>query len=162
VTRRGQALVSRGYYGIGIEHGKSSQNIGTLWRSAFNFDAAFLFTVGRRYTKQASDTVAAWRHVPLYNYVTFDDFYRAIPFDCQLVGIELDDRAKPLSTFRHPQRAIYLLGAEDHGLSKEARQRCHHMVVLPGRYCLNVAVAGSLVLHHRHEQLVSAPIARTA
>jgi tRNA G18 (ribose-2'-O)-methylase SpoU len=152
LTRNAQARSARGYFGVGIENTKCAANIGTLWRSAFCFDAAFLFTIGRRYHKQASDTVQSWRHVPLYNFQTFDQFYESMPHDCQLVGVELDDRAAPLRRFHHPERCIYLLGAEDHGLSKEARQRCHKLVVLPGRYCLNVAVAGSVVLHHRHDQ----------
>ena len=39
--------------------GKNSNNLGTLWRSAFQLDAAFLFTVGGRYKAQATDTVSA-------------------------------------------------------------------------------------------------------
>ena len=139
----------RGYFGIGIENGKTTANVGTLWRSAYIFDAAFMFTIGRRYQSQASDTVKAPRHVPLYSHLTFADFYDHMPHDCQLIGVELDDRAIPLDRFHHPQRAIYLLGAEDHGLTSQARNRCHRIVQLPGRLCLNVAVAGSIVLAHR-------------
>ena len=49
----------------------------------------------------------------------------------------------------HPERAAYLLGAEDHGLSPAVLAMCHRIVVLPGRHCLNVAVAGSLILYDR-------------
>lgn len=139
----------RGYFGIGVEHNKSAQNIGTLWRTAYAFDASLLCTIGRRYDRQVSDTVKAMNHVPLQHFVGFDDFFAALPSGCQLIGIELDPRAKPLRAFKHPERAFYLLGAEDHGLSSSARERCHSLVVLPGRYCLNVSVAGSIVLAHR-------------
>ena len=47
-----------------------------------------------------------------------------------------------------------LLGAEDHGLSKAALARCQHLVQLPGRASLNVAVAGSIVLYDRHAKAV--------
>lgn len=139
----------RGYFGIGVEHSKSTHNIGTLWRTAYAFDASLLCTIGRRYDRQPSDTVKAMNHVPLQHFLTMDEFWAALPFGCQLVGVELDPKAKQLRGFRHPERAFYLLGAEDHGLSKAARERCHSLVVLPGRHCLNVAVAGSIVLAHR-------------
>jgi tRNA G18 (ribose-2'-O)-methylase SpoU len=153
MTKRQQLRDQRGFFGIGIEHGKSEANLGTLWRSAYTFGASFVFTVGRRYKHQSSDTVKAWRHVPLYHYADFDAFHAHLPYDAQLIGVELDDRAQPLGRFVHPQRAVYLLGAEDHGLSATAMQRCHRLIVLPGRFCLNVSVAGSVVLYHRHEQL---------
>ena len=35
----------RGFYAIGIEKTKTKENIGTLWRSAQAFDAAFIFTL---------------------------------------------------------------------------------------------------------------------
>jgi len=44
--------------------GKNSNNLGTLWRSAFQLDAAFLFTVGGRYKAQATDTVCAASYSP--------------------------------------------------------------------------------------------------
>jgi len=36
-----------------------------------------------------------------------------------LVCVELDERATPIQEFKHPQQAIYLLGAEDHGLTQD-------------------------------------------
>jgi len=154
VTRHADARDVRGYFGIGIEHGKSEANLGTLWRSAHSLGAAFVFTIGRRYQQQASDTTKAWRHLPLYHYATINDL--VLPYSCPLIGIELDAQAMPLARFWHPPRAIYLLGAEDVGLSKATRTRCHRLVQLPGAYCLNVAVAGSIVLYHRHEQYAEA------
>ena len=139
----------RGYFGIGIERSKTPINVGTLWRSAGILGASFIYTIGRRYPKQASDTIKSWRHIPYWNFETLDDLYEHLPYDCQLVGVELDERAKPLARFRHPERACYLLGAEDHGLTNEAMERCHSLVVLPGDYSLNVATAGSIVLYDR-------------
>ena len=72
-----------------------------------------------------------------------------MPFDCRLIGVELDQKAIPVTTFVHPERCIYLLGAEDHGLTKEALEKCHHLVQLPGDYCMNVAVAGSIIMYDR-------------
>jgi tRNA G18 (ribose-2'-O)-methylase SpoU len=139
----------RGFFGIGVEHTKHEQNIGTLFRSAMVFGASFVYTVGRRYHRQASDTVASHRHMPLYHFADLDDLAGHLPFGCPLVGIELDDRAVPLPSFTHPETACYILGAEDRGLTARTLDTCHAVVQLPGRFCLNVAVAGSVVLYDR-------------
>lgn len=138
-----------GYFGIGIENGKTEQNLGTLFRSAKILGANFIFTIGKRYKKQCSDTIKSWRHIPIYQYDNFDDFYKNIPYDCQLVGVELDNRAEMLKQFNHPERCIYLLGAEDHGLTKQALGRCHKLIKIPGSNSLNVSVAGSIVMYDR-------------
>jgi len=91
----------------------------------------------------------SWRHIPTFTYDTFDEFYGNLPYDCRLVGIELVDTATPLECFEHPDRACYLLGAEDHGLTSEALRRCHVLLKLRGERSMNVAVAGSIVLYHR-------------
>jgi len=57
-------IARSGYYGVGVVGGKNANNLGTLWRSAFQLDAAFLFTVGGRYRAQATDTVNAASHGP--------------------------------------------------------------------------------------------------
>jgi tRNA G18 (ribose-2'-O)-methylase SpoU len=141
--------VSSGFVGIGIENGKTIPNLGTLWRSAEILGASFIFTAGRRYKKQSSDVLKSWRRLPLYDYRDFADLYDHLPYDCQLVGVELDQRATPIASFVHPKRCIYLLGAEDNGLTREARDRCHKLVQLPGESSLNVAACGTVVLYDR-------------
>jgi tRNA G18 (ribose-2'-O)-methylase SpoU len=144
----------RGYFEIGIYHTKTEVNIGTLWRSAYQLGAAGIFTIGRRYAPQASDTPKTPRHIPLRHYADFDDFNNHRPSDAQLVGIEMGTIEHPsvtLGSFIHPARAIYLLGAEDHGLSAAVMSQCQHVVELQA-YRLgsfNVAVAGSLVMYDR-------------
>lgn len=131
--------MTRGYYGIGIENCKTEANIGTLWRSAYCFGAAFIFTIGARYHHQCSDTVKAFRHIPYWRFANWDDFCQHIPYDCQVIGIEIDAAARPLSNFVHPERVIYVLGAEDNGLTKGALEYCQYSVSIPSVQCLNVA-----------------------
>lgn len=142
-------MSGRGYFEIGIFHGKTPENVGTLWRSAFQMGAAGIFTIGRRYPKQASDTVQAYRHIPLRDYASFDDFLAAQPYDCPLVAVEMGGKGLP--GFSHPERCIYLLGAEDHGLPAEVLARCQRRVSLPSIRVnsYNVSVAGSLVMYDR-------------
>lgn len=140
---------SKGYYGIGIYHAKNIKNIGTLWRTAWIFGAAFIFTIGRRYKRQASDTVNAQTKIPLYSWHTFEEFKEHLPSRCFIVGIEMSEQARMLSNFIHPTNCVYLLGAEDNGLPKEVLAECHNVIQLGGRYSLNVATAGSIVIYHR-------------
>lgn len=143
------AKARRGYFAIGIFHTKTPQNIGTLWRSAQNFGAAFIFTIGRRYDKQSSDTCSTPRHVPLFHYDDFDHFKKSRPFDCPLIGVEQADNSSDLIGFCHPEKAVYLLGAEDHGLSRTVLQGCQRIIHISSPMCLNVAVAGSIVMYDR-------------
>jgi tRNA(Leu) C34 or U34 (ribose-2'-O)-methylase TrmL len=140
--------MKRGYFGIGIYHPKTSENIGTLWRSAHNFGADFIFTIGKRYKRQASDTTKAERHIPLYEYNSFEDFREHLPRGCQLVFIEQAEGAKPLAETTHPETAAYILGAEDYGVP-EALMRGYQKVFIETPMCLNVAVAGSIALYDR-------------
>ncbi len=138
-----------GYFGIGIQNGKTPENLGVLWRSAQNLGASFIFTIGNRYAKQACDTHNAVKALPYFHYETFEDFYSHLPKGAMLIGVELDDKATLLSKFKHPRNAVYLLGAEDHGLSKKAVEKSHHLVKFETPKSLNVSVAGSIVMYDR-------------
>ena len=144
--------MKRGYYGIGIFNGKTTANLGLLWRTAANMGADFIFTIGKRYKKQCSDTTKAWRHIPLYAYDTFEDFAKNIPYDCRLVAVELDDSARDLRNYAHSERCIYLLGAEDSGIPQKILKRCQDIVCVDSDGCMNVAVTGSIVMYDRHSK----------
>lgn len=141
--------LEQGFFGIGIQNGKTPENLGVLWRSAQNMGASYIFTIGNRYAKQACDTHKAVGAMPYFHYESFEDFYKHIPKGAQLVGVELDDKAVPLETFEHPRRCVYLLGAEDHGLSNKAIEKSLHLVKFDSPQSLNVSVAGSIVMYDR-------------
>ncbi|MHB0922737.1 MAG: RNA methyltransferase [Bellilinea sp.] len=138
-----------GYFEIGVYHPRSSDNIGTLWRTAFQLGAAGIFTIGRPYRQQTSDTQHAAYEIPLRNYPSLDIFLANRPTGAVLVGVEMD--GEQLSTFNHPERAIYLLGSEAMGLPAQVLQQCNAVIALEHiRYpSYNLAVAGSIVLYHR-------------
>lgn len=142
----------RGYFGIGIFTPKTAANIGTLWRSAYQLGAAFIFTIGKRYPKQASDTVKTWRHVPLFEYTDFNDFNEHRPNDCPLIGVEMGGRE--IGNYVHQERAVYLLGAEDNGLPASIIPKCQAILSIPSDRLnsFNVAVAGSIIMFDRFMQ----------
>lgn len=139
----------KGYFGIGIYGTKYPINIGTLWRSADAFNADYIFTIGKRYKATPSDTTKSWRHIPLFEFDTFQQFRDSLPKGSTLVGVKLAENSISLSDFKHPQRAVYLLGAEDFGLPQDVLTACNSIVQIPGKLCLNVSIAGSIVLYDR-------------
>ena len=139
-----------GYFEIGIYRPKHWENVGTLWRSAWQLGAAGIFTIGGTKAKhQITDVLRTDKRIPLRCYDDFDAFLAARPQGAQLIGVEMG--GEPLRTFTHPIRAVYLLGSEVDGLPKEIIQRCQHTLEIESiRYSsYNVAVSGSLVMYHR-------------
>lgn len=146
--------MKKGYYGIGIYETKEDTNIGTLWRSAMNFGADYIFTIGARYKKQRTDTTKTWRNIPLFEYKDWDDFMNHIPKDAELVFVEQTEKSVELRNFCHPKQAIYILGAEDRGVPTEL-MRGHRAVEIDTPMCLNVAVAGSIIMFDRQNKLTN-------
>lgn len=144
---------SRGFFGIGVYSPRTSENIGTLWRSALNFGASFMFTIGARcgFQDQPSNTTKSDRQIPLYVYPSFKEFVNVLPHSTYLIGVEQCEKSTALETFSHPERAIYLLGSEDKGIPNEVWSYCTGgMVAIDTPKCLNVATAGSIVMYDRH------------
>ena len=140
---------TKGFFGIGIENGQGTKNVGTIWRSAQIMGANFIFTIGGRYNRTRTDTMASYRTIPLFEFDNLDEFSRALPKESKLIGVEMDDRSVPITEFKHPKRAVYLLGSEGRGLSQEALAMCDQIVQLPGTHCMNVSVSGSLIIYDR-------------
>ena len=140
---------TRGYFAIGAERVSKSLNLGNLMRSAHAFGAAFTFTVGAAYSvhEAYADTSRSAQHLPHYDWCHVDEI--VLPRSCQLVGIELLDDAIELPRFHHPARAAYVLGPEKGSLSPELLARCDVTVKIPTRFCVNVAMAGAIVMYDR-------------
>lgn len=140
---------ARGYFAIGAERISKALNVGNLMRSAHGFGASFTFTVGSNYNSAEAfaDTSKGQRHLPHYNWAGLDDM--EMPQGCKLVGVELIEDAIDLPSFRHPLRAAYVLGPEKRSLSPELLARCDFVVKIPTRFCINVAMAGAIVMYDR-------------
>jgi tRNA G18 (ribose-2'-O)-methylase SpoU len=137
------------HFGIGIYMGKNWENVGILWRGAYQLGASYIFTVGDRYRRQLTDTEKSWLHIPLFHYQTFEQMKESAPLSAPLVAIE--EGGTPLPDFAHPPRSVYLLGAEDSGLPRQILQQCHYHISIPAvrKASYNVAIAGTLVMYDR-------------
>ena len=144
------ASTVRGYFAVGVERISKPGNVGNLIRSAHAFGASFFFAIDpapdvreMRYV----DTSGAPEHLPFYIYDGLDDL--KLPKDCMLVGVELTEDAVDLPSFRHPLRAAYVLGPERGSLSPALQERCDFIIKIPMKFCVNVGVAGALVMYDR-------------
>ncbi len=140
----------RGYFGIGVEGISKEQNVGTIARSAHAFGASFFFTIAPAvdvHGFRTSDTSDAFDHVPYHQYEDVESF--ALPDKCQLVAVELVEDSIELPSFRHPMRAAYVLGPEMGAVSPELMARADHVIKIPMKFCVNVGVAGALVMYDR-------------
>lgn len=137
------------YFEIGIYAPVHTENIGTLWRSAYQLGASGIFTIGKLRRSQASDTIKTIQQIPLRSFPTWKDFLDHRPIGARIIGIEMG--GKPLSEFSHPSEALYVLGSEATGLPDHVKKDCDFIVTIESfRYAsYNVAVAGSLVMYHR-------------
>ncbi len=139
----------RGYFGIGVEGISKPMNFGNLARSAHGFGASFIFTVAsaKAIGTPESDTTKSQDHLPWYSYDKVADM--RLPDDSRLVGVELTADAIELPSFRHPARAAYVLGPEGGSLSAEMLEKCEFTVKIPMDFCINVAMAGAVVMYDR-------------
>jgi tRNA G18 (ribose-2'-O)-methylase SpoU len=147
----------RGYFAIGAERISKPMNLGNLLRSAHAFGAKFFFTIGAhpKAFEARSDTSKAVFHMPVYHWATANEM--ALPLKCKLVGVELIEDAIDLPAFRHPLHAAYVLGPELGMLSNELLSRCDHVIKIPSAFCINVAMAGAIVMYDRIRSLGTFP-----
>ncbi|MCE9508412.1 MAG: RNA methyltransferase [Alphaproteobacteria bacterium] len=142
--------MTRGYFGIGVEGISKPMNVGNLLRSAHAFGASFFFTgcpeVDVR-AMQASDTSGAFDNIPFYNFEKPEDLL--LPHQTSLVAVELLEDAVELPSFRHPKSAVYVLGPELGNVSPAMLARCDYSIKIPMKFCINVGVAGALVMYDR-------------
>jgi tRNA G18 (ribose-2'-O)-methylase SpoU len=140
---------NRGFFEIGVYQPKTSMNIGTLYRSAYQLGASGIFTIGERFIHQPSDTIKTYRHIPYRKYTTFKEFKDTLPYSTPIIAVETG--GKDLRDYKHLQRCIYLLGSEDNGLPRDVLVQCHCKITIPSMRSesYNVAMAGTIVMYDR-------------
>lgn len=139
----------RGYACIALDNPKTPANIGSAMRAAGCYGAAMVVLGGprpERLSRCPTDTMKAYRHIP---HVLVPDVFDAIPYDCVPVAVDLVAGATPLPNYRHPERAFYIFGAEDATLGKRILDRCRDKVVVPTKFCMNLAATVNVILYDR-------------
>jgi len=137
----------RGYVCVGLLNPKSPLNVGSALRICGNFGVQMLAISGKRFAKykpQCTDTMAQYRHMPL---LEAEDMQALLPYDCVPIAVELG--GDNICTFTHPERAFYIFGPEDGGVSKAVQRWCARTITVPTDRCMNLAVSIGVVLYDR-------------
>ena len=136
----------RGYFAIGLDNPKTPANIAGVLRACGCYGAAMLAVTGTRYQRHGCDTQKHWRHMPL---LQVSDLHAVVPYDCIPVAVDIVPDARTLMQFTHPERAFYVFGAEDNTLGDRVLSWCPLRIMIPTRYCMNLASCVNVVLYDR-------------
>lgn len=144
---------------------KFPHNVGGAVRACSNFDVFQCWWTGDRVEVGGKDGVEIDRvaigrgrsRLPreerMKDYAKVQMFRHPFPLREFVQGtpvcIELWPGSEPLTTFEHPEDAIYVFGPEDGSVGKGMRVACHRFVHIPSRSCLNLAAAVNVVLYDR-------------
>jgi tRNA(Leu) C34 or U34 (ribose-2'-O)-methylase TrmL len=137
---------SRGFAIVGLHMPKTDSNIGSALRACGCYGASGLIVSGRRYKKHGTDTMHAYRHMPMFQ---CEDIFDFVPYDCVPVAVDLVDDAEPIQQYKHPERACYIFGPEDGTLGAKILSRCRDRVFVPTNHCMNLAATVNVILYDR-------------
>lgn len=136
----------RGFSAVGLERPKCKENIGGVLRAAHCYGASLVMVQGDRIGEYRTDVTRAYKHIPCLN---VDDLIQAVPVGTTPVVVEINSRARPLPTFRHPDSAFYIFGPEDGSVSQRIVDQCQLVVSIPTAHCMNLAATVNVVLYDR-------------
>jgi tRNA(Leu) C34 or U34 (ribose-2'-O)-methylase TrmL len=140
-------MSARGFSSIGLVGPKKFSNIGGVMRAAHVYGASLIVIEGdRTRVSDAQDTTKAWRSIPT---LRLDDLFSGCPYDAVPVAVDLVDDAEPLPSFMHPERAFYVFGPEDGTLGTRHLSKCVRKIMVPTKFCMNLAATVNVVLYDR-------------
>lgn len=146
---------------VGLVNPKFDYNVAAVLRSASCYGVPQVWYSGNRlaYTGGSrkprlprEERMRGYQEVELFN---GDYFLDAFGPGVVPVAVEVRPGSELLTTFVHPDRAVYVFGPEDGSIDSGYLPRCHRFVRIPTRHCLNLATAVSTVLYDRHVKRVA-------
>jgi tRNA(Leu) C34 or U34 (ribose-2'-O)-methylase TrmL len=145
--------------GVALINPKFPRNVGNVIRACSNFQAGACVWTPERVDHpdnwSAGSRLPREERMKLYREVLTHCFWRNQILDSFImdgmtpVAVEVRENAEPLTTFIHPENAIYVFGPEDGSLDRGVLSVCHRFVYIPSTSCLNLAAAVNVVLYDR-------------
>jgi tRNA(Leu) C34 or U34 (ribose-2'-O)-methylase TrmL len=138
--------------GIILIDPKYPHNVGAAIRACSCFGVNSLLWTGDRVNPAKYERLPREERMKGYRRVDFrnhDRPFDLFPKDSVPVCVEVFDSSEPLTTFEHPDKAVYVFGPEDGGVPQVVRRMCHRFVHIPAHFCLNLSAAVNVVLAHR-------------
>ena len=137
--------------GVVLINPKFPHNVGATIRACSCFGLESLVWTGSRIQFSQYERLPREERMKGYKSVQFVNHER--PFDLFSRGtpvcVEVYEHSEPLTTFEHPEDAIYVFGPEDGIVPQVIRRICHRFVHIPAHFCLNLSAAVNVVLAHR-------------
>lgn len=137
---------------VALVNPKTAVNVGMVVRAASCFGMKQVWYTGNRFKLEEGERLPREERMRGYAEVElrqFDYFFDEFEKDVVPVAIELQPNAELLPQFDHPEKALYVFGPEDGGLTQIVRKHCHRFVVIPTAHCTNLAAAVYIVLYDR-------------
>lgn len=134
---------------IGLTNPKSPSNVGAVMRASGCYGVDEVIYTGQRYQQAAkfsTDTKNITKRIPL---TAVESLIEAKSNGVEIVCVELVEGATPLPVFKHPRKALYILGPEDGSISQQVVDKSDHVVYIPTIGCMNLAATVNVVLYDR-------------
>lgn len=130
---------------------KFPHNVGAAIRACSCFGVDSLLWTGNRIDVSKYARLPREERMKGYKHVQFSNCQRPLEMfaDAAPVCVEVFDNSEPLTTFEHPEKAVYVFGPEDGCIPQVIRRLCHRFVHIPAHFCLNLSAAVNVVLAHR-------------
>lgn len=134
---------------------KFSANTGTMARNAELLGFSKMYVSQHQRTGKkvgATDTAKSFRRIGEF----IDDDMQLIKDHKEsgytVLAVELDNDAQDVSTFDHPDNALYIIGSEDKGLSQDILDTVDKTLVIPAEkpWSYNAADAAAIVMYDRY------------
>ena len=140
--------------GIIMVNAKYVHNVAAAIRAASCFDVSRLVWTGSRVDPDLLERLPREERMKGYKDVLWTHDKENKPFelfqpDVVPVCIELLENSQALTTFVHPENAVYVFGPEDGSVPQVLRRFCHRFVHIQSNHCLNLSAAINVILHDR-------------
>jgi tRNA(Leu) C34 or U34 (ribose-2'-O)-methylase TrmL len=137
--------------GVVLINPKYAHNVGATIRACSCFGVESLVWTGSRIDLARYERLPREERMKGYKSVQFKNHERPLDFfpHCTPVCVEVFENSESLTTFDHPEDAVYLFGPEDGSVPQVMRRLCHRFVHIPAHFCLNLSAAVNVVLAHR-------------
>jgi len=147
---------------VALVRPKYPHNVGAAVRAASCFDIPQVWFTGdrvrtegdgKRYRLPREERMKGYGKVDIcHGEYFFDAFGKHVT----PIAIDLVPGTESLTTFEHPENALYVFGPEDGSLSSVELRHCHRFVHIPMAHCANLSSAVYMVLWDRHSKRVRA------
>jgi tRNA(Leu) C34 or U34 (ribose-2'-O)-methylase TrmL len=137
--------------GVVLIDPKFAHNVGAALRACSCFGVSALMWTGSRIDVSQYSRLPREERMKGYKSVEFRNHPRPLQLfaDATPVCVEVYENSEPLTTFEHPENAVYVFGPEDGSVPQVIRRLCHRFVHIPAHFCLNLSAAVNVVLAHR-------------